>query len=136
MVRYLFCDKCGGYYVLKDDELSDKCKCGGKLIYGKMKESRSLAVSFFGFWIDSNKFKKGIIVIVLILILLLAYASLNGLFVPRTHYNKKGVSFDYPAKYNIDGSEDATYVVNGIFVSHLLLVDKTNRIEVIKFSSS
>ncbi len=141
MVKYLYCDKCGGYYVLKDgespDELSDKCECGGKLVYGEMKENKSLSDSFIDFWKDSNKFKKVIIFFIVILILLLIYASQNGLFEPKTHYNNKGLSFDYPSKYNVDISEDATFLVNGIFASHLvLLVDKTNRIEVLKFSPS
>ena len=41
MVKYLFCEECSGYYVLDSGEspsdFSDKCECGGKLLFGEMK---------------------------------------------------------------------------------------------------
>jgi hypothetical protein len=42
MVKYLYCDKCGGYYILNPgespDDFSDRCECGGHLILGEMAE--------------------------------------------------------------------------------------------------
>lgn len=42
MVKYLYCDKCDGYYILNSgespDDFSDKCECGGYLILGEMAE--------------------------------------------------------------------------------------------------
>jgi len=40
---YLVCEKCGGYYELQDGEspndFSDKCECGGKLVYSENLEN-------------------------------------------------------------------------------------------------
>ena len=42
MVKYLYCDKCGGYYVLNPGEspenFSNICECGGHLLLGEMAE--------------------------------------------------------------------------------------------------
>ena len=39
---YLICEKCGGYYHLKDDDSPkefDRCRCGGKLVYSEHLDS-------------------------------------------------------------------------------------------------
>lgn len=40
---YLVCEKCGGYYELQygesPDDFSDKCECGGKLVYSENLEN-------------------------------------------------------------------------------------------------
>ena len=51
-----------------------------------------------------SSLQKLLIVFAVIFILLLGYASLNGFFEPKSHYNSKGVSFDYPSKYVVDTS--------------------------------
>ena len=42
MVKYLYCDKCNGYYILNKgespDDFSDKCECGGHLVFGEIPE--------------------------------------------------------------------------------------------------
>ncbi|MBI5680532.1 MAG: hypothetical protein HZC47_06555 [Methanobacterium sp.] len=88
-MSYIICDKCGGYYELKEGESPDEfdsCQCGGKLryanyLYGKSYDSNEsenkIKEKISGFWNKQNR--NGKIVLILLGLFLVVSSTLGVL---------------------------------------------------------
>ena len=93
---YLICDKCGGYYELKEGESPndfDLCNCGGKLryansLYGKSHESKKsenkIKERILGFWNKQNRSGKIVLILLGLFFVIASTFGVLGKIYPDT----------------------------------------------------